>query len=95
MISFLMLEHKALLYEYYEEKQKIPMPKLDEQMLSIYDEFLTEALFKRSQFKAYYFERIDGEIKTIKGYVQKINEYKSQCHQRRKEINSIWFNYES
>ena len=41
----------------------------------------------------------DGEIKTFKGYVQKIDEYKKKnrvsVYQRRKEINSIWFNYES
>lgn len=77
-IPFLMPEYKALLYEYYKEKQKIPMPELDEQMLSIYDEFLTEALFKGSQVKAYYFESKDGEIKTFKGYVQKIDEYKKR-----------------
>ncbi|WP_034769449.1 YolD-like family protein [Exiguobacterium artemiae] len=77
-IPFLMPEHKALLYEYYKEKQKIQMPELDEQMLSIYDEFLTEALFKGNQVTVHYFESRDSEIKTFKGYVQKIDEYKKR-----------------
>lgn len=77
-IPFLMPEHKALLYDYYKEKQKIPMPEMDEQMLSIYDEFLTEALFKGNQVKVHYYKSSDGEIRTFKGYVQKIDEYKKE-----------------
>lgn len=30
-----MPEHKALLYEYYEEKQKISMPEIDDQMMFV------------------------------------------------------------
>lgn len=77
-IPFLMPEHKALLYEYYKEKQKIPMPEMDEQMMFVYEEVINEALFNGNQIKITYYDNISGDIKFCKGYVQKID-YLERC----------------
>lgn len=44
-IPFLMTEHKALLTKYYKEIQKIEMPDIDEQVPSVYESVLNDAIF--------------------------------------------------
>lgn len=77
-IPFLMPEHKALLYDYYKEKQKIPMPEMDDQMMFVYEEIINEALFKGYQIKISYYDDVFSEVKSSKGYVQRID-YFERC----------------
>ncbi|MER2008865.1 MAG: YolD-like family protein [Psychrobacillus sp.] len=77
-IPFLMPEHKALLYEYYKEKQKIPMPEMDEQMMFVYEEVINEALLNGNQIKITYYDNVSSVMKSSKGYVQRIN-YSEKC----------------
>ncbi|WP_251132828.1 YolD-like family protein [Exiguobacterium sp. s56] len=44
-IPFLMPEHNALLTKYYKKVQKIEMPDVDEQFLSVYERALNDAIF--------------------------------------------------
>ncbi|MEK4649647.1 YolD-like family protein [Exiguobacterium sp. FSL W8-0210] len=73
-IPFLMPEHKALLYEYYKEKQKIPMPEMDEQMMFVYEEAINEALINGNQIKITYYDSTSGDMKSCKGYIQRIDD---------------------
>ena len=43
-ISFLIPEHKALLTKYHKEIQKIEMRDVDEQVLSVYENVLNDAI---------------------------------------------------
>lgn len=77
-IPFLMPEYKALLYEYYKEKQKIPMPEMDEQMMFVYEEVINEALFNGYQVRVTYYDNVCGEVNSCKGHVQRID-YFDRC----------------
>lgn len=87
-IPFLMPEHKALLYEYYKEKQKIPMPEMDEQMMFFYEEVINEALIKGNQIKVTYYDNISSNMKSCNGYVQRID-YFDKCVRLIKKQNDI------
>jgi len=92
-IPFLMPEHKALLYEYYKEKQKIPMPEMDEQMLFVYEEVINEALFNGYQVKVTYYDDVCSDMKSCMGHVQRID-YFDRCIKlidRRDNIEKIPF----
>lgn len=77
-IPFLMPEYKALLYEYYKEKQKIPMPEMDEQMLSVYSDVLNEALLKGDMVKVSYYESKECKVCSFAGYIKRLNELNKQ-----------------
>ncbi|MER2010450.1 MAG: YolD-like family protein [Psychrobacillus sp.] len=77
-IPFLMPEHKALLYEYYKEKQKISMPEMDDQMLFVYEEVINEALFSGYQISVTYYDDVCSDMKSCKGHVQRID-YFDKC----------------
>ncbi|STO53256.1 YolD-like protein [Exiguobacterium aurantiacum] len=64
-IPFLMPEHKALLTKYYKEIQKIEMPDIDEQVLSVYENVLNDAIFSGDLVEVKYVEK--REMKRFKG----------------------------
>ncbi|MDQ6468768.1 YolD-like family protein [Exiguobacterium acetylicum] len=72
-----MPEHKALLYEYYKEKQKIKMPEMDEQTLFIYENAINEAMFEGNRVKVSFYNDLTGEIKDVSGYVKKLDYFKN------------------
>lgn len=92
-IPFLMPEHKALLYEYYKEKQKIPMPEMDDQMMFIYEEVINEALFNGHQIKITYYDDACGDMKSCKGHVQRIDYFDRYIKliEKRNNIEKIAF----
>lgn len=88
-----MPKHKALLYEYYKEKQKIPMAEMDEQMMFIYEEVINEALFNGYQIKITYYDDVCGDMKSCRGHVQRID-YFDHCInmiEKRNNIDKIAF----
>lgn len=70
-IPFLMPEHKALLTKYYKEIQKIEMPEIDEQVLSIYENVLNDAIFSGDLVEVRYVE--ERQMKRFKGFVHRTN----------------------
>lgn len=70
-IPFLMPEHKALLTKYYKEIQKIEMPDVDEQVLSVYENVLNDAIFSGDLVEVKYVE--EREMKRFKGFVHRTN----------------------
>ena len=64
-----MPEHKALLYEYYEEKQKISMPEIDDQMMFVYEDVINETLFNGYQIKVTYYDDVCGDMKSSRGNI--------------------------
>ncbi|RHB46844.1 YolD-like family protein [Exiguobacterium sp. AM39-5BH] len=70
-IPFLMPEHKALLTKYYKEIQKIEMPDIDEQVLSVYENVLNDAIFSGDMVEVRYVE--EREMKRFKGFVHRTN----------------------
>ncbi|ERG68034.1 YolD-like family protein [Exiguobacterium chiriqhucha] len=70
-IPFLMPEHRALLTKYYKEIQKIEMPDVDEQGLSIYENVLNDAIFSGDTVEVKYVE--ERQIKRFKGFVHRTN----------------------
>ncbi|MET2871869.1 YolD-like family protein [Exiguobacterium profundum] len=70
-IPFLMPEHRALLTKYYKEIQKIEMPEIDEQVLSIYENVLNGAIFSGDMVEVKYVEK--QEVKRFKGFVHRTN----------------------
>lgn len=87
-VPFLMPEHKALLYEYYKEKQKIPMPEMDDQMMFVYEEVINEALFNGYQIKITYYDDVCSDIKSCRGHVQRID-YFNHCINLIEKRNNI------
>lgn len=88
-----MPEHKVLLYEYYKEKQKNPMPEMDDQMLFVYEAVINEALFNGYQVKVTYYDVVCSDIKSCKDHVQRID-YFDRCIkliERRDNIEKIPF----
>lgn len=73
-----MPEHKTLLYEYYKETHKIPMPQMDDQIMFVYEEVINEALFNGDQIKVTYYDTISGNMKSCKGHVRQID-YFERC----------------
>ncbi|ERG68029.1 YolD-like family protein [Exiguobacterium chiriqhucha] len=68
---FLMPEHKALLTKYYKEIQRIEMPNIDEQVLSIYENVLNDAIFSGDVVEVKYVE--EREMRRFKGFVHRTN----------------------
>lgn len=70
-IPFLMPEHRSLLTKYYKEIQKIEMPDVDEQVLSVYENVLNDAIFSANMVEVKYVE--EREMKRFKGFVHRTN----------------------
>lgn len=92
-IPFLMPEHKALLYEYYKEKQKIQMPEIDEQTFFIYENVINEAMFEGNQVNVSFYDDFTNEIKTVSGYVKQLDYFKStlNLYGKQNKIEKIAF----
>ena len=71
LIPFLMPEHRALLTKYYKEIQKIDMPDVDEQVLSVYENVLNDAIFSGDLVEVRYVE--EREMKRFRGFVHRTN----------------------
>lgn len=85
-IPFLMPEHKALLTKYYKEIQKIEMPDVDEQILSVYENVLNDAIFSEDMVEVKYVE--EREMKRFKGFVHRTN-YMERTVELAKERDGI------
>lgn len=75
-IPFLIPEHRALLIPYYKEIQKNDMPELDEQILSLYENTLNDAIYNGDRVEVKFI--VEGEIQIFKGFVHRTNYEKQE-----------------
>lgn len=75
-IPFLIPEHRALLIRYYKEIQKIDMPELDEQIISLYENILNDAIYNGDRVEVKFM--VDREIQNFKGFVHRTNYEKQE-----------------